>query len=116
MIRTLAEPKKSIISSIRQKLLQLGFLEEVEYDAINIEPVLIYSRSENQALFLKHKWELVALIPLQSNKIRERVFGEKTDTDLKKFKSVDEDGNQWLKFALPKDQEMVIQAVEALSL
>ena len=43
MVKTLVEPKKTIISSIRSKLLAVGLEEEVEYDSINIEPVLIYT-------------------------------------------------------------------------
>ena len=44
MVNTLVEPKKTVISSMRSKLITQGYSEEVEYDAINIEPVLIYSR------------------------------------------------------------------------
>ena len=74
MVRTLVEPKKTVISSIRDKLIAEGYSEEVEYDAINIEPVLIYSKSEKRSLFVKHKWALIALIPIQSREERVHIF------------------------------------------
>ena len=66
MVKTLVEPKKTIISSIRSKLLAKGLEEEVEYDSINIEPVLIYSFSKDRRVFVKHKWETVVLVRLSS--------------------------------------------------
>ncbi|MDG6998691.1 MAG: hypothetical protein JRN15_06220 [Nitrososphaerota archaeon] len=107
MVKTLVEPKKSAISSIRQKLLAAGYSEEVEYDSVNIEPVLIYSVSERNALFVKHKWELTALIPL-SSEIKKEPFATSKE-DLSKYEYVDDDGNRWLKFDLPEDEELILQ-------
>lgn len=112
MIKTLVEPKKSAISSIRQKLLAAGFSEEVEYDAINIEPVLIYSTSEKNTLFVKHKWELAALIPLKSEIEKEHFLS--SDLNLAKYQFVDDDGNGWLKFSLPKDEELILNVLKTL--
>jgi len=40
MAKALVEPKKTIISSTRSKLLAKGLEEEDEYDSTNIEPDL----------------------------------------------------------------------------
>lgn len=111
-MRTLVEPKKNAISSIRQKLLAAGYSEEVEYDSVNIEPVLIYSVSEKNVLFVKHKWELTALIPIRSENKNEVVTI--TKEDLSKYEHVDDDGNRWLKFALPNDEELIIRILKTL--
>lgn len=112
MIRTLVEPKKTILGELRQKLLSLGYNEEVEYDAINIEPVLIYSKSDRKALFVRHKWELVAQIPLQSQDDRKRVLESFHEMPLGNFETTDEQGNHWLKFSLPRDEDVVLQVIE----
>jgi hypothetical protein len=101
MVRTLPAEKKLAISEIRKELLDKGYLEEVEYDQINIEPVLIYSRSEKQVVFLRHKWETSASIPLRNLDDQ-----EKNEAELeKKFGGVivsDENENRFLKFTLPE--------------
>ena len=110
MVRTLVEPKKSAISSLRNKLLAMGLSEDVEYDAINIEPVLIYSKSEERSVFLKHKWETIALIPIQTEK--ERSNFSKYGGAIKKFEFADEEGNLWLKFLLPMEEQNLIDLLE----
>ena len=96
MVNTLVEPKRIVISSVRTRLLSFGFSEEVEYDAINIEPVLIYNKAE-QVVLLKHKWEVVALVPLST--------ANANYESLKDLESLDEDGNRWLRFDLPSSQD-----------
>ena len=86
MVKTLVESKKTVISSIRDKLIADGYAEDVEYDAINIEPVLIYSKSEKCSLFVRHKWALVALIPIQSDEDRVRIFSRASEIDPTKYK------------------------------
>lgn len=109
MVRTLVEPKKSAVSSIRQKLLAIGYSEEVEYDAVNIEPVLIYSLSVRNVLLVKHKWELCALIPFGEDNVS--VF---SDEDLLKYEIVDDEKNRWLKFVLPNEEEDVLKILGKL--
>lgn len=95
MIKTLVEPKKTVISGVRNQLLALGFCEEVEYDAINIEPVLVYNKQE-KVVMLKHKWALVALVPMNSRVAHKESF--------KEFETTDENGDMWFRFNLPDDQ------------
>jgi hypothetical protein len=114
MVRTLVEPKKTVISSIRNKLLTDGFSEEVEYDAINIEPVLIYSKSEKRVLFVKHKWALTALIPIQTDEDRNRIFLNVEEIDPSKFETTDEEGNRWLEFQLPCDEDLVMKTLQKI--
>ena len=114
MVNTLVEPKKSVISSIRSELITQGYAEEVEYDAINIEPVLIYSKSDKRELFVKHKWALSAMIPVQSKEDRECIFSNAKDLDPAKYEIVDEEGNCWLKFDLPDDRQMVLKMLQKI--
>jgi hypothetical protein len=114
MVKTLVEPKKIVITSIRTKLIAEGFSEEVEYDAINIEPVLIYSKSEKRVLFLRHKWELTALIPIQSKEDRARIFSNAEEIDPAKYETTDEEGNRWLRFQLPSEEETVLKALQKI--
>ena len=114
MVSTLVEPKKTVISSIRGKLIAEGYSEEVEYDAINIEPVLIYSKHQKHSLFVKHKWSLIALVPIQSKEERVQIFSSTSEIDLAKYETTDEEGNQWLKFQLPSDEDIVMKALQKI--
>jgi hypothetical protein len=114
MVKTLVEPKKTVISSIRSKLIAEGYLEEVEYDAINIEPVLIYSKSEKRTLFVKHKWALTALIPIQSDEDRIRIFSRIEEIGPSRYETTDEEGNLWLEFELPRDEDVVLKALKRI--
>ncbi len=114
MVKTLVEPKKTIISSIRNRLLADGFSEEVEYDAINIEPVLIYLKSEKQQVFVRHKWELAALVPIPSDKDRESIFSNIRELDPQRYEYIDEEENKWLKFELPIDQDALLKILQKI--
>jgi hypothetical protein len=114
MVKTLVEPKKTIISGIREKLLQAGFLEDVEYDSINIEPVLIYSKSERKVVFLKHKWDLVAIIPLRSAAFPDGVDPKSLSPELAQFQYDDEEANHWVRFSLPKNELHLFQTLDLL--
>jgi hypothetical protein len=67
LINTLPEPKRSIISKLRNVLLNLSFEEAADYDAINVESYLSYSSKGQARIMLKHKWKLSAIILLQNN-------------------------------------------------
>jgi hypothetical protein len=114
MVRTLVEPKKTVISGVRERLVKLGFLEEVEYDSINIEPVLIYSKDSKKIVFLKHKWDLVAMIPLKSSTFPDGLDSGGVTDQLVRFQFEDEEANPWLKFALPGDETQLFQALDLL--
>ena len=109
MVKTLVEPKRTVISSLRNKLLSLGYVEEVEYDAINIEPVLIYSKSEKKVLFVKHKWSLVAQIPIQDGQYLKQL--ETKNPEIQKYKVEDEDGTKWIRFDLPSGENELFQVL-----
>jgi len=115
MIRTMVEPKKSVISSARKKLLDRGYAEEVEYDAINIEPVLIYSKSDAKVMFLRHKWETSAQIALQSIPDQNELLGSEQGK-LGSFLVTDEEGNKWLKFKLPEYEQKAFETLDSIKL
>ena|SRR5208283_3214521 len=106
MVKTLVEPKKTIISSIRSKLLTMGLEEEVEYDSINIEPVLIYSFSGDRRVFVKHKWETVALVRLSSREDAQKIISE-TNIHFD-IEENDQDGTIWARFLLPKEEDAAL--------
>ncbi|MGH2639021.1 MAG: hypothetical protein ACRDF4_07050 [Rhabdochlamydiaceae bacterium] len=110
MINTLVEPKKKVVSSLRNKLLARGYSEEVEYDAINIEPVLIYTNSQGRVIFLRHKWNSIALIPIQSEEDR-KIISLSSEKNFMKFETTDEGGNRWLKFDLPENESDALEAL-----
>ena len=114
MVKTLVESKKKIISGVRHRLLNSGFLEEVEYDAINIEPVLVYSKSDKKMVFVKHKWELLAMIPLKSELYPQGAHFAKLPKELHQFHYSDEEGNQLLRFSLPNDESELFQTLDKL--
>ena len=106
MVSTLVEPKKTWISQVRTRLLSAGFLEEVEYDSINIEPVLIYSNATGKSVFLKHKWDVVAMLPLKASD------RPADNSELIRFVFSDEEGNDWLRFQLPADESFLLKHLE----
>ena len=112
MVRTLVEPKKTVISGVREKLLKAGFQEEVEYDSINIEPVLIYSKAERKVVFLKHKWDLIAMVPLKSSAFPDGLESAGVPKELAHYHFDDEEANPWLKFSLPSDEPGLFQALD----
>ena len=112
MVKTLAEPKKTIISSLRSKLLAKGFDEEVEYDSINIEPVLIYSFSKDRRIFLKHKWETVALVRLTSKEpVADDVSEKSIQFDVEENV---QDGTTWARFLLPGDEDAALKLITSV--
>ena len=98
---------------MRKKLLERGYMEEVEYDAINIEPVLIYSKSDVKVIFLRHKWETSAQIALQLVPNQSELLGSDQEK-LSNFLVTDEEGNQWLKFKLPEYEKRALQTLESI--
>ena len=109
LIRTLPGEKKAVISALRLKLLEGGYIEDAEYDAINVEPVLKYSKSEYELVFLRFKWELAAMIPVADTaRKNDANFGK----DFSKFIFVDDDGIRWLKFKLPDEENNALNALE----
>ncbi len=112
MVNTLVKEKKAIITSVRKALLDRGYLEEVEYDSINIEPVLIFSKSEKNVVFVRHKWETNATIPFQNSESLEK---EKfVDPKIVGFLATDEDGKGLLRFKLPDQEKDFFQTLDIL--
>jgi hypothetical protein len=112
LVRTLPESKKTPISSIRSELLKRGFQEELENDAINVEPVLIYSKSENDTVVVRFKWELNCAI-LVSN--IQKFNSSPPRTTYSKFLIKDEDDRFWMKFNLPENETEALGALDSLS-
>jgi hypothetical protein len=109
LVKTLPEPKRTVVSSIREKLLRLGYQESPEYDAINVEPVLIYSKSEKNSMFLKFKWELYCAIPVLDIQKFETSGLNLTSS---KFLTEDYEGRHWLKFRLPEEETLALETLQ----
>ena len=110
MVNTLVKQKKATIMTVRKAILDRGYLEEVEYDSINIEPVLIYSKSDKKVVFVRHKWDTVAAISVQNSMPEET----KADPKYAVFRMVDEDGNIFLKFHLPDQEKNLLEALDEI--
>ena len=113
MVKTLVEPKRLYISSVRQKLLARSLEEEVEYDSINIEPVLIYGfENSDRRVFVKHKWECVILVRLNSREEVRTLMSE--DQTYSTTEENDQDGTLWAKFNLPEGEALALRLVDEL--
>ncbi len=66
LIKTIAVDKRKTITEIREHLLSIGYSEDVEYDPINVEPIITYSKYGKQRILLKHKWALRSVIIIHS--------------------------------------------------
>jgi hypothetical protein len=114
MVKTLVSSKKAIIAPIRDRLLAEGYSEDIEYDAINVEPVMIYRKATEKVVFIRHKWELVALVPVSSDETRMKVRTSYPDFNLSEFEALDEQGNSWFRFHLPEEDDLVFKILESL--
>ena len=76
--------------------------------------VLSYSKLQKHSLFVKHKWALIALIPIQSKEERVQIFSSASEIDPAKYETTDEEGNQWLKFQLPSDEDIVMKTLQKI--
>jgi hypothetical protein len=112
MIQTLVEPKKSRVSSVRTKLLALGLEEEVEFDPINIEPVLVYSLRGDRRVFVKHKWATIALVRLNSREQARELASISRSLELEEN---EQDGTIWFKFDLPEEEATALKALAEIS-
>ncbi|HZW55150.1 MAG TPA: hypothetical protein VFF30_02580 [Nitrososphaerales archaeon] len=110
MIKTLLEPKRGAISSIRSKLLAMNLAEDVEFDSINIEPVLIYSSQDTRRVFVKHKWETVALVRLVTEKEADEFLAENQDPK-RSVERNELDGTMWAKFPLPQGEDEALKVL-----
>jgi len=114
MVKSLVEPKRTIIESIRQKILRLHFVEEVEFDPIEIEPVIIYSKFGKRRIFLKHKWDTIALVLLASKEKGDEI-AKKLGVNQDKLEANEEDGTSWLKFQLPAEENLALETLSLVS-
>ncbi|HYB03943.1 MAG TPA: hypothetical protein VED17_05755 [Nitrososphaerales archaeon] len=110
MVKTLVKEKKVIITSVRDALLHRGYLEDVEYDSINIEPVLIFSKAEKNVVLVRHKWETNATIPFQDSETLEKIVDQK----IASFLTTDEEGKNLLRFKLPDQEKDLLLTLDIL--
>jgi hypothetical protein len=111
MVSTLVPEKKAVVIPVRNALLGRGYTEEVEYDYINVEPVLVYSKSETNVVFVRHKWEILATVPLHASNEKETQLVK----EFSSFLSKDEEGKIQLRFKLPDQENELFEASDLLS-
>jgi uncharacterized protein (UPF0297 family) len=97
MIKTLVEPKRSILTKLRQLLLDSGFVEEPGYDPINVESFVSYSASGTPRFILKFKWDLAAFVVLQSQRELDELMSSMPEMEKRQFEQNSDDGTLWLR-------------------
>lgn len=112
MVKTLVEPKRAIISSVREKLIALNYSEEVEFDPIEIEPVIIYSLGGKRRVFLKHKWATVALLIVDDKETAMKTISN-LGLETSRLEANNEDGTIWIRFELPADEKSFQKALRS---
>lgn len=111
-MKTLPEQKRNPISAIRSKLLSRGYQEEMEYDAINVEPVLTYSKSQNDILFVRFKWELSCSILLTD--VQKLSFSFLGSSSISKYLTKDGEDRSWLKYAIPEQESEIFLLLDKM--
>ena len=95
LINTLVEPKKSVLGSLRKRLLEIGFAEEAGYDAINVESYVAYSLAGETNFLFKHKWSLSVTLLLKNKDERTALAKEVSGIGTLEFSRNEDDGTIW---------------------
>ncbi len=114
MINTLVEPKRSILSSLRVDLLNLGYSEEAGYDPINVESYVSYSFAGVTRFIFKHKWELVVLFVIANSEDKEKTLKKYPALGSKKFEINDEDATMWLNLDPSREGDLIREIARSL--
>jgi hypothetical protein len=115
LINTLVEPKKSILSKLRDDLLSYGYSEEAGYDPINVESYVSYSISGVTRFIFKHKWELVVLFVIANPEEKEKVARMFPSVGSKKIEVNDVDGTTWLSLDPGSEGDIIRQIAKSLT-
>jgi len=114
LIGTIGEDKRLLVLDIRSKLLALGFEEEVDYDPINVESVIIFSREGKQRFRLKYKWAVKTFFIIHSeeekHKIQEK-FPELSEEN--RIETNDADGSRWLELDPLTEKDLIVSIAES---
>lgn len=113
LIKTLVEPKRSLLGSLRKDLLSLGFSEEAGYDAINIESFVSYSLSGKTRFIFKHKWNLSVVLILQDEEERKLATKRFPDTAGLTFARNEDDGTVWAELDPKTNRELILQVARS---
>lgn len=97
LIGTLVEPKKSTLAKIRASLLSLGYVENADYDAINVESYVSYALSNIPRFILKHKWELVVILILHDQTELSELLERFPNFKERQFEQNQDDAARWVK-------------------
>jgi hypothetical protein len=75
LLKTISVEKRTILEKSRKFLIDAGFMEEVEYDPVNVESIFIFSAPTNREvkIILKYKWDLEALFAFPSKNDADRI-------------------------------------------
>ncbi len=109
LIKTLVEPKKTVLTDVRKELLSLGFSEEAGYDAINIESYVAYSLEGKNRLFAKHKWELAIVISIEGEIEQKAISSKFPQLSKVEFGRNEEYGTVSIKLDPVKEKELIFE-------
>jgi hypothetical protein len=89
LIKTISVEKRKFILEVREILFSLAYSEDVEYDAINVESVIVYSKHGTQRFLLKHKWDLSVHLIVHSDEDAKKIVLQCPDLSDRRRKDED---------------------------
>lgn len=115
LINTLVEPKRSILSKLRNDLLGMGYSEEAGYDPINVESYVSFSIAGVTRFIFKHKWELGVLFVIANSEEKEKALKKYPELNSKKIELNDEDSTMWVTLDPGAEGDLIRQIARSLS-
>ena len=112
LINTLVEPKKSTLGNLRKHLLEEGFGEEADYDAINIESYIAYSLSGQTRFIFKHKWNLSVTLLLKNGDEETMLKRKVPESASLEFSRNEDDGTIWSEMNPQLQTDLILKIVD----
>jgi hypothetical protein len=111
IVNTLEEPKKKALTELRAVLLGRGFLEEIEYDAINVESYISYSIANRPKFIIKFKWEFATFLIIENQIEQRQLLLHFHSMEGRQFETNSDDGTIWVKLDPVADQQLIMDLV-----
>ncbi len=107
LIRTIAIDKRTVISDVRRVLLSIGYSEAVDYDPINVESIILFSKDGKQRFLLKHKWTLKSILVIHNEEEKKKIFELFPKLPENRIERDDSENLTWLDLDLDSERELL---------